>query len=195
MGLIEQFVEVEALLRIRPEFQPADNAADRVRAALLRVQVSDEAVELSLRAETASAAVDQQPGEIVRRAETVKVRLPIILKHRQGALVIQGPGAPDRRPRLDRALVRAVCLARVWAQAMAEGKLASIKDIARQYRLCERYVGQLLPLACLVGRQPEAISLGALIREPLPHRWDEQRRLFGRLGLIASGSRGRCRVP
>jgi hypothetical protein len=70
-------------------------------------------------------------------------------------------------------------------------KAASIKDIARQNRLCERYVGQLLPLAwlapdlvemILAGKQPEAVSLGALVKEPLPHLWGEQRGLFARLG-------------
>jgi DNA invertase Pin-like site-specific DNA recombinase len=190
-GLIEMFVEAQALPRIRPEFQSASQASERLRAALVRVQVSDEAVELGLYSKAASSSIDQHSGEITRFAKAVYVRLPIVLKHRQGALVIQGPGGPSRPPRLDRALVRAVCLARVWAMALADGKFASLKDIARQHRLCERYVGQLLPLAWLApdlvdmilnGNQPEAVSLAALIKEPLPLLWAEQRRLFVRLG-------------
>jgi len=37
----------------------------------------------------------------------------------------------------------------------------------------------------LTGRQPAAVSLGALTRSPLPMDWDAQRRLFQQIGRSA----------
>jgi len=39
-----------------------------------------------------------------------------------------------------------------------------------------------LVAAILEGRQPRAVSLGSLVKRPLPLDWDEQRRLFETVG-------------
>jgi len=60
---------------------------------------------------------------------------------------------------------------------------------------CKNYAARLMPLAwlapdlveqILTGRQPEAVSLGALTRSPLPMDWNEQRRLFQQIGRSAA---------
>jgi hypothetical protein len=60
-------------------------------------------------------------GYIVRGSAEDHLRQDpsIRLKHRQGALVIEAPGAHECAGRIDRALVRAVCLVRGWAKSLA----------------------------------------------------------------------------
>jgi hypothetical protein len=90
---------------------------------------------------------------------------------------------------MDRALVRAVVLARGWAKQLASGEIGSVKELAQ--RLCPHYTMRLLPLAHLApdlaaaileGRQPRAWSLAGLIAEPLPTDWQAQRRVLACLG-------------
>ena len=115
----------------------------------------------------------------------------IELKHRQGAAVIEAPGAPGVAGRIDRALVRAIALARSWSIRLASGDAPSLKTLAMSEGYCDHYAARLLPLAWLApdlvelilqGRQPAAISLGALTRRPLPVSWEDQRQLFRGLG-------------
>ena len=105
--------------------------------------------------------------------------------------MISARGEAEPAARIDRTLVRAVCLARAWAASLAAGEVASTKDLARQSGLCPRYAARMMPLAWLApdllaaimdGRQPRAISLGALMRSPLPTDWDDHRRLFEAIG-------------
>jgi site-specific DNA recombinase len=106
--------------------------------------------------------------------------------------VIDAPNAPTPAAHPDRALIRAVALARLWADQLAAGEVGSVKALAAAQGYCEHYVAKLLPLAwlapdlielILAGRQPAAISLKALTDDPLPRAFDDQRRLFQRLGV------------
>ena len=63
--------------------------------------------------------------------------------------------------------------------------------LAKRDGPCERYAGQLLPLAwlapdlvesILAGTQPPVLSLGTLTKQPLPADWDAQRRMFASAG-------------
>ena len=65
--------------------------------------------------------------------------------------------------------------------------------LAKAEKLCVRYLGQVLPLAYMApdlveqivdGRQPQALSLGALIARPFPMDWDQQRKLFMAIGAV-----------
>ena len=117
--------------------------------------------------------------------------LPIEIKHRQGAKLIEPPGAPGVAGRVDRALVRAVALARSWSMRLESGDAPSLKTLAVSEGYCDHHAARLLPLAwlapdlvelILLGRQPPALSLGALTRRPLPVSWEDQRKLFRDLG-------------
>ena len=102
--------------------------------------------------------------------------------------MISAPGAPaDAAPIVDRPLIRALCLAPHWAERLACGEIGSTKQLAREQGLCHQYAAKLMPLAWLApdlaqqvldGRQPRSMSLGALMRQPLPMHGDDQRHLF-----------------
>ena len=62
-----------------------------------------------------------------------------------------------------------------------------LKALALAEGDCNHYAARLLPLAWLApdlveqilsGRQPRAVSLGALVSEPLPMDWDTQRQVL-----------------
>ena len=87
--------------------------------------------------------------------------------------------------------MRAVVLAKRWAQLLATGQVKSVKALAKDNGLCEHYTAQVLPLAFLApdlvggilsGRQPRAVSLKALMAQKIPLNWDEQRVLFSTIG-------------
>lgn len=88
-------------------------------------------------------------------------------------------------------MIRAVVLARQWAERLERGEVASVKALAKEQGLCQHYTARLLPLAylapdlvdsILAGAQPRAVSLAALTAEPLPPEWTEQRRRLARVG-------------
>ena len=73
------------------------------------------------------------------------------------------------------------------------GRYESPTDLARTGKLCVRYLGQVLPLAYMApdlveriieARQPQALSLGAVIARPFPMDGDQQRKLFRAIGAI-----------
>ena len=90
-------------------------------------------------------------------------------------------------PRVDRALLRALCLARAWARLLATGEVASVRDLSLRYGFCNHYTAKLMPLAWLApdlataileGKQPKTLTLGALVKRAMPMDWSEQRKLF-----------------
>jgi DNA invertase Pin-like site-specific DNA recombinase len=192
MGVIDDFVMSETLRRVRPDFRADDAPWNRVSAAVARVTFTDEFVEILVRAEATSNQIDRLPGRIEVVADGVAVSIPVTLKHRQGALIIEPLGEANVAGRVDRALVRGLALSKSWAGRLASGEASSLKAIAQSEGYCDHYAARLLPFAWLApdlvemilqGRQPLAISLGALTRRPLPISWEAQRDLFHGLGL------------
>ena len=120
------------------------------------------------------------------------LRLAFEVRRRQGGLILEGRGyRPVTAPKLDRALIRAMALAKTWSRELEAGEVASIKALARRERLCNHYTSRLLPLAYLApdladdilrGRQHPGVSLAALTAQPLPLAWPDQREFVGRLG-------------
>jgi hypothetical protein len=89
--------------------------------------------------------------------------------------------AGDPVPNPDPTLLRALRSAHIWAAAMRRG--ASLKEIATDARVTERYAARIIPLACLAprlqqaiveGTQPTTVTLERLIRQKLPLGWDAQ---------------------
>ena len=128
---------------------------------------------------------------VQRTDDGLELAISIRLKHRHGAIVIEAPDGCESPGQLDRALIRGVCLARNWATKLAVGEVPSILALARQNGFCNHYAAKLMPLAWLApdlveaileGRQPPALTLGALIKHTLPTDWNEQRRLFAAVG-------------
>ena len=132
------------------------------------------------------AIAQDQARETTDEAFSI-VRASPPLRRRGGVLIVD-PSADAHAPaHLDRPLLRAVVLSQKWAQALASGEVSSAREIARRHGLCPLYVGKLLPLAflapdlaaaILAGRQPRGLSISALLAEPLPLAWREQRARF-----------------
>ncbi len=188
MGVLDSFVVDRVSPLLARGWEPDAAIEDRTRTALLRVTVGEDRIVMTLRPEAViSELAARSDGD-----DGCEVAVAIRLKRRQGAVLIEAPqGASLSKARIDRALVRAVCLARRWADQLAGGEAASTRDLAIRHGLCNHYAAKLLPLAWLApdltaaileGRQPPAITLAGLTRQPLPMDWDEQRRLFDAVG-------------
>ena len=113
----------------------------------------------------------------------VEIVVPIRLKHRSSSLIVAPADRPlSKNAKPDRALVRAVCIARDWGRRLESGEVESTFQLAKLEGLCKRHAGRLLPLAWLApdlidDRQPRAMTLQALTAKPIPRGWDDQRRL------------------
>src|SRR5580765_835176 len=87
----------------------------------------------------------------------VELSIGIRLKHRQTAVLIEAPESGRRAPRVDRTLLRALCLARAWAGLLASGEVASVRALSLKYGFCNHYTAKLLPLAWLAPDLATAI--------------------------------------
>ncbi len=112
-----------------------------------------------------------------------RLALPVALaRPRNATTLLRSDGSA--KPRRDRALIRAVAVAYEWMERLNAGKPRSIIGLAKAEQTCVLHTAKLLPLAYLApdlvemileGRQPPRLTLSALIAEPLPHAWSEQR--------------------
>jgi hypothetical protein len=133
---------------------------------------------------------DALPPEVIDQGDAGTVRLAFHTKRRQGALILQSAGdVAQPAGKVDRALVRAVVLARRWALDLECGAVASISALAAREGLCSHYTARLLPLAYLApdlveqvleGRQPRDLNLRDLSDQPLPIEWEAQRWMLQR---------------
>lgn len=130
---------------------------------------------------------------IARTGAGVTIAIPVCLKRRGGARVIEGPdgaaayAAADRnRPLID-TLVRA----HRWRAALERGEAASLEDLARREGATEGTIRRGLGLAflapeiaaaILAGRQPPHLTAERLLRARLPLSWAAQRRNLGVTG-------------
>ena len=121
------------------------------------------------------------------RLTCYELAVAIRLKHRRGATLIEAARSGEAPARLDKSLIRAVCLTRTWAARLASGETASIRDLAAQHGLCSHYTSRLMPLPWLApdlvtmvleGRQPQSMSLSTLTSQELPLDWEKQRQPF-----------------
>jgi site-specific DNA recombinase len=155
----------------------------RVAAAVRRLTVS--ADQLVLVTEPGALRPDAPSERADDATDGGVLRLEFHMRKRQGVLLIEPKdGVQASSPRVDRALVRAVVLARSWAAQLERGEVASAKELARREGLCNHYLAGLLPLAYLApklteaileGRQPRGLTLGALTRLRLSADWNAQR--------------------
>ena len=194
MGVLDSFLLQEVPQRLQADYLPDLDPRERTRAAVLRVQVTEEAITIRLSHESASSQINHLSGRVQTVDEGIEVTLPTILKHKSSATIIEASNASSSAGRVDRALVRAIALATSWADRLATGEISALSSMAKDEGYCDRYAGKLLPLAWLApdltemilqGRQPRAISLGALTKYPLPLSWEEQRQLFHKIGTGA----------
>lgn len=195
-GMLEQFLADRLAPMLSSAHRSDDDDIGRVVSALRRVTLGEDQIVVQV----IDAAVSPDASDRLQIDSTEEgvrsLRLAFHMRRRQGAMILEpADGAPTPAARLDRALVRAVVLARIWAAQLERGEVESIKALAQRERLCNHYTTRLLPLAYLApdlvtqileGRQPRTASLGALTAEPLPVDWEAQRRRFQQLGNAAA---------
>lgn len=191
MGIVDAFVLERGARFLSAGWESGATPAERVRRAVLRVQLGEDRVEMVLRREAVVVEGVSADAQLPWTDEQLTIGVPIRLKHRQGATHIIAADGAVKLERMDRALARAVALARRWADRLGRGDIASIKDLARAEGYCEHYAAKLMPLAWLApdlvemildGRQPRTFTLGALLRHLLPVHWAGQRALFSTIG-------------
>ena len=127
-------------------------------------------------------------GDFQLQCDNLVFERPISLaKPRNATNIVRAGDVPTQ---VDRVLVRAIALARLWTKQLETGAKRSIVHLVTDSDRCIRYTKKLLPLAYLApdlvamileGRQPRTLTLAALTAQPLPLDWDEQRALVQRL--------------
>ena len=131
------------------------------------------------------------PPRVFERDGRIVVSIPMQFKRRGGRkeiIVPQGfaaaPPAPSS-PAL-RQLTITVARAHRWNELLDQGRYPSVRALAEAVGLSASYVGRVLNLtllapdiiqAILRGDEPSGLSIGTL-RQDLPTRWEEQRRVF-----------------
>lgn len=119
-------------------------------------------------------------------ADTITINVPIAFTRRRGRKRVVAPDgtvlAPRSEPEVDSALVKVIARAHRWQLMLESGEFATLRELAKAERLDAAYVSRVLKLtllspdlveAILAGRQPEATTLKALMRE-VPVEWDKQ---------------------
>jgi hypothetical protein len=102
--------------------------------------------------------------------------------------LVVAPDAADKRPaRRDESLIKAVARGYVWYERLVSGEVTSLRAIAKELRVNERYVSRIFRCAFLApdiveaileGRQPPQLTVEKL-RLGAPLLWAEQRASFG----------------
>ena len=115
---------------------------------------------------------------------TASAQAPNIRNRGGRKLVITPEGETHRlRPRVDRALVKALARAHRWQRLLESGESASITELAAVEKIDRSYLCRVLRLtllapemveAILDGRQPEGATLPALMKA-VPAEWEKQR--------------------
>ena len=102
--------------------------------------------------------------------------------------LVVAPGVAGERPvRRDESLIKAVARGYAWYERLVWGEVDSLRAIAKELRVTERYVSRIFRCAFLApdiveaileGRQPSQLTVEKL-RLGAPLLWTEQRNSFG----------------
>jgi len=184
-GVLEQFLNERLSPLIAQRWDPEGAQVDRAVAAIKKVVLSEDRLVVTLASDALSSDAS---ATTVSDDGACEVKLPFHMRRRQGAIVLEPVGAQaSAAPKVDRALVRALVLARAWMAQLESGQIASVKEIARRESLCSRYTARFLPLAylapsltelILAGRQPRTLTLRSLTEASLPMDWSKQEAVF-----------------
>lgn len=130
-------------------------------------------------------------AELSRDGKVLTVTVPLTLRTRGGRKLVVSPAGEQHfaspRPRVDRALVRALVRAFRWKNMLESGRFATVSELAQAEKLNTSYVSHVLRLtllapdlveAILDGRQPATMQLQPLLRG-FPVEWERQRAVLG----------------
>jgi DNA invertase Pin-like site-specific DNA recombinase len=157
-------------------------------AIIDRVVITEADLGIAIRIDALRAKLSLEAVENSEHAITV-LKIPVLLKRRgtEAKLVMHGQGKEAPQP--DPALIKALARGHAWFAELAQGRAASINEIARRESVTGRYVSRLIQFAflapdiaeaILAGRQPLDLTTETINREiDLPLDWCEQRALLG----------------
>lgn len=125
-----------------------------------------------------------------RDGKNIRIHIPLKFKKRGGRKEIITPDGlppvvPDRTT-YQKPLVIALARAHRWQKLLDEGKVTSISDLARRFKVDASYVSRIMRLtllapdiveAILWGREPSGLSL-AVLTKSLSTSWKMQNELF-----------------
>jgi site-specific DNA recombinase len=116
------------------------------------------------------------------RALTHRLKIPIDLARRNGAIVIASTS--DRGSAPDPALVKALARGFAWFEELATGRADTVTAIAKRHRVTDRYVSQLVELAFIDPRIVQRVLAGTargtisttnlVFRTEMPPVWAHQ---------------------
>ena len=187
-GVLDRLVVDAVAPLLAPHWRSDDFIQLRVAAAVNQVEVSVHKLRITFEAEAADACAISNVS-IERKGGNLTFEHPVALARPRNATTIIGAERSTARP--DRTLVRAISLARHWADQLESGAVFSVVDLAAAQKRCIHYTNRLLPLAylapdlvelILTGRQNSALTLSAITARHLPLEWDSQRALVRRIG-------------
>jgi hypothetical protein len=151
-----------------------------------RVELSRDGLRLSLRV---PMPPDQDRAAGPRSEAIVTRFIPMRLQQRGAELRLVIQSAQAARPRVDRALLKALGRARRWFDQLASGEATSLTAIAQHEGIDVRYVARLIRLAFLAplivesiaaGRHPAQLTTEMLSRlAVLPSEWEAQQSVLG----------------
>jgi hypothetical protein len=135
--------------------------------------------------------IEHSPKLNARESDANSLQLRIDVHLRRcglGMRLVVQPGSDDKRPaRIDHSLLKAVARGHVWYEKLIAGDILSLREIANELGVHERYVSRILRTAFLApdiveaimeGRQPPQMTVERL-RLGAPIAWDNQRKVFG----------------
>jgi len=130
-------------------------------------------------------------GVVTDGGRTLTIRVPLTLRKRGGrkqVIIPEGASSWARaRARVDNSIIKAVARAFRWRKLLETGVYGTIEEIAKAEKINPSYVSRVLRLTLLApaivesildGRQPAEMTL-AVLMEPFPVGWNEQRRTIG----------------
>jgi len=146
-------------------------------------------------------------GDWSHDAATMEISARFVARGQELHLVIPPQTGAEPERRLDKPLIKALARAVTWYDDLVIGRASSIREIAEQENVSERYVAQLLPLALLKPDSIEATldGLGSLAIASgdiakgldLPMAWEaqEQERWLARGGRYIRGQAALLMAP
>ncbi|GIK49120.1 MAG: hypothetical protein BroJett013_18170 [Alphaproteobacteria bacterium] len=199
-GVLDRVVLDMAAPLLASHWRNSENSPSRIDSALIRVEVSATKLRLTLKSNAVDecAASDTTLNPIRTGDEIMFEQSMALARPRNATTII---GGEHKHNRIDRKLVRAIALARSWADKLESGAVRSVVDLAAAQKRCIHYTNRLLPLAYLApdlvemiraGRQPRTLTVSALTAKPSAAGLERPARRFPRLRLRPVGLRRRA---
>ena len=128
-------------------------------------------------------------GDAEGQPDLIEINVPVVIKKNGSEKVIVLSGTykdePDKGPNAN--LIRCLVRAHDWVKKMQTGELESVKEIAEQTGMNQKYLARMLKVAFLAPditeaildeKQPSKLTVIEILK-PFPACWSQQRRHFG----------------